>query len=294
MLKKLAILALMFGVILQNHVYGGQPATGAAQGKKPAIPTASASVQEHDSPAFQQDGSQNQNAHEPKSVRVVLPPKDNYDLWAFWISAALALAGFLGIGVGICTLLVLRRQTKATEGGAKAALLNAQAVLDSERAWLTAEVLNFEEPPPKSTMIWIEVPITNRGKTPARFRRIAVTSKLIPVPDSSGGRPGKLPNDPDYSDTNRVVKLTDFDLIIAPNSTFRHMHVFIYPAELEQMRAKRVSLYVYGLIEYLDTVKGESHETGFCSIYSIPEPNFNEPTGFTFTQYIPGTYFRAT
>ena len=90
------------------------------------------------------------------------------------------------------------------------------------------------------------------------------------------------------------MNLSGFDLIIAPNQTHRDTHVFIWPLEWEEVKSKYKTLYVYGLIEYMDTVKGERHETGFCRIYAIPEPNYNEPTGFMFSPFIPDTYFRAT
>lgn len=196
--------------------------------------------------------------------------------------------------VGVFTFFVIGYQSWETRKSAKAALLNAQAVLNSERAWLTAEVLNFGEPPENGKLIWIEVPITNCGKTSARLVRIAVTSKLVPVPNSITDRPGKLLDRPDYSDTNRVIDLVGYDLILAPGDIFRHMHTFIYPSEWPKIKAKEVTLYVYGRIEYLDTVMGDRHETGFCSLYALPEPNVNEPTGFMFSPYIPNTYFRAT
>ena len=48
----------------------------------------------------------------PVDVHVVsTPPKDHYDKAAFWINAALAGIGFIGVGIGIGTLLFLRSQT---------------------------------------------------------------------------------------------------------------------------------------------------------------------------------------
>jgi hypothetical protein len=197
--------------------------------------------------------------------------------------------------LGVPTLIIIGWQANETRKAAGAALLNAQSVLDSERAWLTAEVLNFEQPQPKSNMIWIEVAINNRGKTPARVHSIVATSRLVPTPDSiADATPGKLPPYPDFSDTNRVIELREYDLVVAPEYTFGHIHVYIWPREWDQIRARKLSLHVYGTIEYSDTVKGGSHATSFCSIYAVPLPNFGEPTGFMFSLYIPAAYFRAT
>jgi hypothetical protein len=45
-----------------------------------------------------------------KTVRIILPPKDKYDYWAFGINVALAGIGVLGIGVGVCTLMFIKAQ----------------------------------------------------------------------------------------------------------------------------------------------------------------------------------------
>ena len=195
----------------------------------------------------------------------------------------------------ILTLLAIAEQTKQTAKAADAAEKNAEALVKSERAWLTAKVENFDEPAANSKMIWIEVPITNHGRTPARVQKIVATSKVIPVPKNSlGGRPGELPKTPDYTDGNKLNVLAERDIIIAPSDTLRHVHVFIWPDDWEKIKARELSLYVYGYIEYFDTVKGKEHRTGFCSIYWVPEVGFNEPTGFMFSQVLPAAYFSAT
>ncbi|MGA8150982.1 MAG: hypothetical protein WB952_08540 [Terriglobales bacterium] len=200
---------------------------------------------------------------------------------------ALAIIGALTLGA---IWYQAREMTRATEEMKK----GTQTAINSERAWLTAEVKNFDDPPPDSHMIWIEIPITNNGRTPARITRIAVTSKIIPFPDTGWGRPGELPKVPEYNDASRVVTLEGQDIIITPTDTLRHMHVYILPAELERIRTRKDSLYVYGSIEYRDTVKDLPHQTCFCAIYWVPERGFNEYAGFMFSQIIPASYFCAT
>ncbi|MGC2209250.1 MAG: hypothetical protein WA532_03970 [Candidatus Korobacteraceae bacterium] len=73
MWKYLAIFALLFGYVPCN----------AAQSQKPSNPTTLIEADEHHSHTLQQDGPTVQPADEPKSVRIILPLKDNYDLWAF-------------------------------------------------------------------------------------------------------------------------------------------------------------------------------------------------------------------
>lgn len=62
--------------------------------------------------SMQSPAQQAPSSHAEADVRIVsAPPKDRYDKAAFWISAALAAVGFIGVGIGIRTLLLLRTQT---------------------------------------------------------------------------------------------------------------------------------------------------------------------------------------
>src|ERR1700678_1425432 len=184
---------------------------------------------------------------------------------------------------------VIWKQTIETRKAADAALKNADAMIASERAWLTATVESFGEPLAGTKMIWIEVPIKNHGRTPARVKKDTSTSKLISFSESISRRPGQLPEVPEY-EPERTIELQDRDLIIAPGDTLRHMHVFIFPAEWIRIKERQKSLYVYGFVEYSDTVKGALHRNCFCSIYWVPEQGYNEPTGFMFSQFIPEAY----
>ena len=57
----------------------------------------------------------------------------------------LSVIGIAGIIVAICTLKIIGRQTEATEKAAEAALSNAQAVINSERAWIDGEIIHREQ-----------------------------------------------------------------------------------------------------------------------------------------------------
>ena len=108
--KKLLIFALVLGVVPYNHADDRTQASGAAQSQEVTSHATSGATEKHDSSDLQRDASPRQSSNEPRSVRVILPPKDNYDHAAFWVSVALAIAGFLGIGVGVFTLLFIKRQ----------------------------------------------------------------------------------------------------------------------------------------------------------------------------------------
>ena len=81
---------------------------------------------------------------------------------AAWV--LVIVAGF-GLWATFRTLGILREQTSAAKGAADAALLNAQAVIKSERAWIEAELV-------KKTIVGAtryEIRAENQGKTPARL-----------------------------------------------------------------------------------------------------------------------------
>src|SRR6267378_4317935 len=81
----------------------------------------------------------------------------------------LVVVGFLQFFALVGQVVIYFRQAK---------IMTRQA--NSERAWLTAKVEDFDEPPRNSRIIWIEIPITNHGRTPARVAKVVVTPKLIP------------------------------------------------------------------------------------------------------------------
>lgn len=107
MLKILAICAMAFGLIVLQA--SGQPhkTQEANNSQKPTSPVPSLPMEKKDRPSLKDEA----NRHIDADVRVTeTPGKDAYDKAAFWISAALAGVGVIGIVVGICTLVYLRRQ----------------------------------------------------------------------------------------------------------------------------------------------------------------------------------------
>jgi hypothetical protein len=110
MWKGLAVLALLVCLTPHDRADQQRPASGAKNDQKPAQTTPPAPAQATDSQDIQNAAPGNKSSDEPKSVRVILPSKDAYDHASFWISLALAVAGFGGVGVGVCTVLFLKNQ----------------------------------------------------------------------------------------------------------------------------------------------------------------------------------------
>ena len=100
----------------------------------------------------------------PTKPVIVVPEKPPWwDVtWSTW--------GLFGVGLGgtvaaIWTLFIVKRQGKDIKTTAEAALLNAKAIINAERAWIDAELIK------KISMgvTQYDLVITNHGKTPARL-----------------------------------------------------------------------------------------------------------------------------
>lgn len=193
--------------------------------------------------------------------------------------------------VGLATAIAIFWQSLETRRAAQAASKSAAALVNAERAWLTAKVENIH--PDGSQLIHIGIPITNNGRTSAKVKTIRVTRRLVPFPKNGWGRPGPLPDAPVYDpEPTNVIEGKDF--IIPPHGAF-HAYVLIFPRDFEQMQKRESSLYVHGEIVYLDTINGDQHRTCFCEVYFVASPEFNEPEGFIFAaNLIPKAYICAT
>ncbi len=107
---------------------------------------------------FLADAQQHITADKPLAVKLV---KDGID-WA-------TFSNYLLVFVGLVTCIVIFIQTIQTKKAAKAALLNAQAVINAERAWI---VVSVESPAPNQ----FNFIATNVGRTPANVKSIWSTS----------------------------------------------------------------------------------------------------------------------
>jgi hypothetical protein len=110
-----------------------------------------------------------------------------HDRIAWGAGLILVLAGIAGTGIGVCTLWVLRRQTKANWAAAKAALKQANHIVTSERAWvlvckiaLTAGAIDHLE---GSKQCFVSCAGKNYGKTPARVLGMNVLLASGPIAD---------------------------------------------------------------------------------------------------------------
>lgn len=128
MLKRSAIFAAAVLIVSFNTYAQTSKTNQAENSQKPSQRATVPPMQQDNGAHLQPKGQQ----HIDADVKVVdLPPKDWQDKAGFWINLALAVAGFAGIWVAICTLSKIERQTKATEDAAKAGLESANAAYGS-------------------------------------------------------------------------------------------------------------------------------------------------------------------
>lgn len=178
-------------------------------------------------------------------------------------------------------------QTSVAKTAADAAQKNAQAVIDSERAWILADIgklPDFDPKPDEVAVLWIFPTIKNYGRTPARIKRVAGIVKLVP----SGQQ---LPSLPEYI-LGQGFDM-QIDLVLPPNSQIQP-RLTISPQELVEVRDGKVSLFVHGFIEYLDGVSTEPRKSAYCFGYVIQSGFSPAETGFYPYLSAPAAYTECT
>jgi hypothetical protein len=197
-----------------------------------------------------------------ESVRIVSVPriftesqKDTYD-------KTLVICTVLLVVVGAFQILYLWRTVNATRDNAKAALLNAQAVINTERPWLVVTWASD-----RNTPGLCRFGCRNQGNTPAKVVSMSAKSSFIDKLDN-------LPVPPDYSSP---VTMPDLRLIVHEDNF--SVGQGIHPESIIRNAGKkdladdsREFLVYYGNVVYRDTFYPDSspnglHETRWCFVY---------------------------
>jgi hypothetical protein len=280
MQKILAIFALAFFVLCVQGCPQAHEAKQRENGDKPTSTATPVAPQQANSPNLQGKPDHDVRAE----VRVVsTPAKDGYDRASVWVNFSLAVIGLIGIGAAFVTLRKLERQTVAAEGASKAALLNAQAIINSERAWI---ILQSDENPIRRNTdntygyCWT---IKNVGRTPARLIETAAIcakrEKSEPLNDT-----------PDFSDPP-PLRLNN--RLLAPGDILRFQASIEGGPERENLGFNEITdsyLVAYGYVSYIDSMGGDEHIAGFCeycahvNAMQMPQTfwaKFDAPTAYT-------------
>jgi hypothetical protein len=205
------------------------------------------------------------------------------ECWKFWIEAITATAVVvytIVAGIQANAMLEANRQTKkalaetrrAADAAVKANQLaetNATQALASsrldQRPWLGIKDMRLVtlETGKKVTASTL---MTNTGKTIAKASKTFMTLKFSPVPLDiakfavSGGRPKPTP-------TPGVI-FPGLEFALYTSST-----AVADSESVEQIKAKRLLVYVFGELEYMD-VFGQGHRTLYCGLYEPEQKVF--------------------
>lgn len=207
---------------------------------------------------------------QPEIVRVESAKRDWFDIGTLGLSALLVVVGIVGAGIALYTLAEIKKEVEhaniiavAARDAANAALLNARAVINSERAWLLPAIL--VEPPNLLEMardsypnsIEIAVRFNNAGRTPAWVTGWYCTTLITPnervTPfDYGEGHSSLNQGEPMTAGSNDNLYV---DFAVPELSTI---------ADIQQGRSY---FYVYGFLNYRD-VFNQTHQTYFSRRYS--------------------------
>lgn len=183
------------------------------------------------------------------------------ETFPIWIASFIAIVGTV---VAVCTLIAIRDEAKKIQDVAKAASLNAQAVINAERPWLVIATF-FDKDRPELCRFGCR----NQGNTPAKIISVSAQIGFI-------DRPDHLPVSPGYSSP---VAMPDLTLIVSTDS-FPIGHG-VNPRSVIQgtehevlVLSAREFLVYFGNVIYRDTLYPESsreglHETRWCFIYQL-------------------------
>jgi hypothetical protein len=268
MLKALVILAL-FGILIGAYDASAAP-NPAGQAKasqhpaKPAPPLAA--PQGNNGATFQYNSQPENDKSGPCTARVILPPKDRYDYIAFG-------ANILLMAAAIFTAFWVCIQAVETKRAAGAALLNAKAVINAERAWVMRDPTRDPGIPDLAyplnetafPILWVK----NFGHSPGTIFFVKVELQL------GDGRDGP-PHPGMYTEEPAANGQSEFPL--PP----REVHPFkaAFPFEAREPDALRNAvlgskkfLWFCAAIHYFDIFveqgkeHGGIHKTHFCFLY---------------------------
>jgi hypothetical protein len=189
--------------------------------------------------------------------------------WA--ANLVLVILGYVGIMMAVSLLKKIDRQTKYAETAAEAAaasshaaLINAQAILQAERAWILISV----EPSPSAENSFT-VMATNRGRTPARIMEIAEQTRIAIDQEH-------LPSPPEYSEEKRSVPFAPIILLPGESAAVKPFcrndvrGLCDSEERFRRIETWEEKIFLYGKVIYKDLtapVDSEAHESNWCCWY---------------------------
>jgi hypothetical protein len=277
-LKGLAITAVLLALMQTPTAADAQAsAPGGANRLTPPPSTSSTAVpQQTVSPAPNIGSEGGGHDYTPPHITVANPPPTPLT-WALhekitWAATVvLAIMGYVGILLALSLLKKIDRQTgyaeaaaEAAAASAQAALLNAQALIQSERPWILITV-----EPSRNAENSFTVMATNRGRTPARI--IATSGGARIAVDEQ-----HLPSNPEYKNENPDAMLTPIILLPGESTAIKPFcRDDVRGLCDSEERYRRIEtweekVFLYGKVTYRDLItpaENQVHETNWCCWY---------------------------
>ena len=172
----------------------------------------------------------------------------------------LALVGIGGVIAAICTLGVLRRQTKANWVAAKASLRQTNYMMTSERAWFVCRAdLRWEREGLERVVAHISFTYENIGKTPGFITEIGFAVNGL-------RKEQKLPEIPlDYGSEDKTEWKDGRGLPILPGDNMgRRADWPATQLQLEEWKRGELIIWVHGYVKYRDCFIERERETRYC------------------------------
>jgi hypothetical protein len=234
--------------------------------EKTTDPTSIPKPVESSRPKDERNDPDSANSKEPLTVTVFGAVPNKRD-WVDYVSLGLGtlLFGvtFAGVWAAWRGLPEFKRQAKAAEDAAASALLNAQALINSERPW----VLVTSAPHPEYPGV-IVINAINKGRTPAVL--IANSKDELVLYVEGNDLPQTPPERTTEPITPSVILLPDEATELAA-ITVNNVRLFC-GSEAQYFRVKdwQDKIYYYGSLLYRDLLsvpESAPHETGWCFRY---------------------------
>lgn len=192
---------------------------------------------------------------------------------ALWANIALAFFGFIGICIGIGSLIAIWRQ--------------GNHITTSERAWMVSSVEGEVIPDSEGLrMVRFSVRCTNNGKTPAFLLEMGNHGIVIPRE-----KPLPEPQLP-YRKENTDV-WPGCGLPLQPGTSLLRRNFSTVAPDLQRLIHGQDWLWIYGYITYQDSF-GNKRETRYCFLWDCTHdiPGIGEESRFLARG--PESYIRAT
>jgi hypothetical protein len=209
--------------------------------------------------------------------------------WVTWW-ADLLLA-IVGVGTLIVVCVQAQRMKEHAEEFKKiaaAAFLNAQAVINAERAWMVANAENLHIPHSQwsNEIVGFDIRCVNKGKTPAFL--LEMGNHGITHPRGTLLPAVQPPYEPQY-----VEKWDGDGLPLQPGADMVR-HLIIITSCPEKIHIGQDDLWIYGYIKYRDAF-GVDRETRYCFLWDNNCSKFiEEDRPSCYMPRGPASYNRAT